>query len=196
MKYSIGDYVKFYPSVNTNQVFIGKISGVYIGMNQYNILYESSKYCIHEQFIIGTASADEIKIARFELTISEKDLIIKELKDTVGKFIVQLQAQVDVNIGNDKKIDDLCKDKAAMEVLLIDCRKTLEKAHREIADLRYKLMKCENENKLQNGWNFPFNRQPVKPFQDPIKKRSPQWSISCNDIRKFSRPSGCCVKSS
>jgi hypothetical protein len=183
MKYGIKDMVKFYPNVTTNQIFIGEIVEVYMGMNQYKIMYEGSKFCVHEQFIIEKASVDEIKIVRYELKLAEKDLMIKELKDTVGKFITQLQAQVDVNIDNDKKIDGLCKDKAALELIIKDC-------HDTIVDLKYKVRKFEADKSWKKGWEFPYK----KSFP-PIKKPMP-WSTNCNISGDRSKSCGCHVKSS
>lgn len=166
MKYCVKDMVKFYPNVTTNQIFIGEVIEVYMGMNQYKIMYEGSKYCVHEQFIIEKASKDEVKIVRYELMLAEKDLEIKELTDKINKFATQLQAQVDVHVNVDEKLDNLCKDKAALEAVIKDCHKT-------IADLKYKIRKLENE-KWTKGWDTPFKPQP---YTNPIKRKVP-WSVS------------------
>jgi hypothetical protein len=195
MKYCVKDMVKFYPNVTTNQIFIGEVVDVYMGMNQYKIVYEGSKYCVHEQFIISKASHDEIKIMQLELKVSEKDLMIKELTDKVDKFAAQLEAQVDVAMDDMKKIDNLCKDKSVMEVLLADCKKTLEKAHREIVDLKYKIRKLESEKWKKRDFDyFPKPR----PYTNPIKKKYP-WGVNGESISKsgvVSKSCGCCVKSS
>lgn len=166
MKYFVKDMIKFYPNVTTNQIFIGEIVDIYMGMNQYKVMYEGSKFCVHEQFIIGKASTDEIKIARYELKLAEKDLIIKELTEKVDKFAAQLQVQVDVHVDVDEKLDNLCKDKAALEAVIKDCHKT-------IVDLKYKIRKLETE-KFTKNWNFPPKPQP---YTNPLKRTVP-WSVS------------------
>lgn len=166
MKYNVKDMVKFYPNVTTNQIFIGEIIEVYMGMNQYKIMYEGSKYCVHEQFIIEKASKDEVKIVRYELILAEKDLVIKELTDKIDKFAAQLQAQVDVSFKDDEKFENLCKEKAALEMIIKDCHKT-------IADLKYKIRKLENE-KWVRGSDTPFKSQP---YTNPLKRKIP-WSVS------------------
>jgi len=197
MKYCVKDMVKFYPNVTTNQVFIGEIADIYMGMNQYKIVYEGSKYCVHEQFIISKASPDDVKIMQLELKISEKDLKIKELTDKLDKFIKQLQNQVDVSINDDERFGNLCKEKATYVLLFTNCRKNLEKAHKEIADLKFKLRKCTNEkwNKNDHGY-FPS-----KLYIKPIKQKVPlSASDGITEIVYGSKGSGkscgCHVKSS
>lgn len=185
MKYCVKDMVKFYPNVTTNQIFIGEVIEVYMGMNQYKIMYEGSKYCVHEQFIIEKASRDEVKIVRYELMLAEKDLKIKELTDKVDKFATQLQAQVDVHVNVDEKLDNLCKDKAALEAIIKEC-------HKEIASLKFKIRQLEADKNWKKGWDFP----PKKPFgPSPIRKPMP-WSINCNTSGDRSKSCGCHVKSS
>jgi hypothetical protein len=76
MPYNIGDMVRFYPNVGTDQVFVGEIIRVSL-MNdnwyQYVIKYEGSNFYVNEKFIIEKVvpntedSENEMKARTFEL---------------------------------------------------------------------------------------------------------------------------------
>jgi hypothetical protein len=90
MRYKCGDWVNFYPSVIIDQVFCGRIIDVIVHTNQYIVVYEGSRYCVHEQFIVDGKSDADIK--GWSIVDNIK---IKRMMDVNKRLTNQLEGEID-----------------------------------------------------------------------------------------------------
>jgi len=146
--YKIGDVVKFYPNISTNQAFVGKIEDVsreFENGYQYKIKYEDSFFYIYEKFIIckmeNVKSHDETSPdnkLKYQVMLLGKinGVLVNNYNQMLiqNEFLVnQLEKELKLEEGLENEINGLKEEYQTVYKAFRDAQKTIVNLKSEIS---------------------------------------------------------------
>jgi hypothetical protein len=90
--YKVGDKVKFYLDMTRGDPVEGEIIGAFKERNTYTIMYEGSRFCVHEKFIVAKIVDDKLMIQALREKI---DILMRSIEWRQGIIDAQRKELVE-----------------------------------------------------------------------------------------------------